>query len=229
MLPLAFPLFVVPRIVSAHLEHRLSGRALLVLGALLVATGLLFTAMCIMHFDYTEVVVPMFIAWLGAGMLNGQVAKVGMTVVPVERAGMASGISGTMRFSGIVVGLAALGAILFQTIASNLSHALPGIDPQTRVEITRLIANGNLEGAARAIVSHGAAAEIALQSLGHGYVSLMLAASIVAFAAAAISWILIDPSETAAMSKSSPSPLAEFSIDWGHSAYIGCHESKPRM
>jgi hypothetical protein len=31
-------------------------------------------------------------------------------------------------------------------------------------------------------VSHGAVAEIALQSLGHGYVSLMLAASIVVFA-----------------------------------------------
>jgi hypothetical protein len=215
----AFQRFVVPRIVSAHLERQLSGRALLVLGLLLVATGPLFTAMCIMHFDYTEIVVPMlivvpmFIASLGAGILNGQVAEAGMTVVPVERASMASGISGTMRFSGIVVGFAALGTILFQTIASNLSHALPGIDPQTRIEITRLIANGNLEGAARAIVSHGAVAEIALQSLGHGYVSLMLAASIVAFSAGAICWILTDLSETAALSKSSPSPLAEFSID----------------
>jgi hypothetical protein len=132
----AFQRFAVPRIMSAHLEHRLSGRALLVLGLLLVATGLLFTAMCIMHFDYTEIVVPTFIASLGAGILNGQVAEAGMTVVPVERASMASGISGTMRFIGIVVGFAALGAILFQTIASNLSHALPGIDPQTRVEIT---------------------------------------------------------------------------------------------
>jgi hypothetical protein len=41
---------------------------------------------------------------LGAGMLNGDVVKVGMSVVPPERAGVASGISGTVRFSGIVVG-----------------------------------------------------------------------------------------------------------------------------
>jgi hypothetical protein len=213
MLPLVVPLFVVPRIVSSHLEHRLSGRGMLVLGLLLVAVGLLFTAMCVTRFSYLEIAIPMFVASIGAGILNGQVVKVGMTVIPVERAGMASGISGTMRFSGVVVGFAALGAVLFQRIASNLNQALPGIDESARVEITRLIANGNVESAGAALTSHGAMAQLAFQSLAHGYVSLMLAASAVGFITAAVSWVLIDPAETPAHPKAAVPVVAEVSID----------------
>jgi EmrB/QacA subfamily drug resistance transporter len=213
MLPLAVPLFVVPRIVSSSLEHRLSGRGLLVLGLLLIAVGLLFTAMRIPQLNYLEIATPMFVASIGAGILNGQVAKVGMTVIPVERAGMASGVSGTMRFSGIVVGFAALGAILFQRIAANLDRAIPGIDESARAQITRLVANGNVESAANMLTSHGAMPELARQSLAQGYVSLVLTASVVAFVAAAISWVLIDPAETPALPRSAVPVVAEISID----------------
>jgi hypothetical protein len=213
MLPLAAPLFFMPRIVSAHLEHRLSGRSLLVMGLLLVAIGLMFTAMNISDFDYAEIVVPMFVASIGAGILNGQVAKVGMTVIPVERAGMASGVSGTMRFSGVVIGFAALGAILYHRISENLGQALHGVDEVDRIEIARLVANGNVRAAAAALTSHGAVPEIARQSFGHGYTSLILVASIVAFVAAVISWILIDPAETPAHPKSSVLVTMDISID----------------
>ncbi|WP_429269888.1 MFS transporter [Paraburkholderia sp. EB58] len=213
MLPLVVPLFVVPRIISSHLEHRLSGRGMLVLGLLLVAVGLLFTAMCIPRFSYLAIATPMFVASIGAGILNGQVVKVGMTVIPVERAGMASGISGAMRFSGVVVGFAALGAILFQRIASSLNQVLPGVDESARVEITRLIANGNVDSAGVALTSHGATVQLALQTLAHGYVSLMLAASAVGFIAAAIAWLLIDPAETPAHSKATVPVVTGVSID----------------
>jgi EmrB/QacA subfamily drug resistance transporter len=213
MLPLAVPLFVVPRIVSSHLEHRLSGRELLVLGLVLVATGLLLTAMRIPHLDYADIAVPMFVASMGAGILNGQVAKVGMTVIPVERAGMASGVSGTMRFSGVVIGFAALGAILFQRIALNLEQAAPGMDEGTRGQITRLIANGNVDSAVTILTSHGALPQIARQSLGQGYAGLMLTASVVAFVAAAVAWILIDPAETPAIPEAVVPVAAEVSVD----------------
>jgi EmrB/QacA subfamily drug resistance transporter len=213
MLPLAVPLFVMPRIVSSHLEHWLSGRGLLVLGLLLVATGLLFTAMCIPDFEYRKIAVPMIVASIGAGILNGQIAKVGMTVIPVERAGMASGVSGTMRFSGVVVGFAALGAILFQRIASNLNRALPGLDESARLGITRLIANGNIGSGAASLTSNGAMADLARQSFGYGYVGLILAASIVAFVAAAISWVLIDPAEAPAHPKSASATSMDLPVD----------------
>jgi EmrB/QacA subfamily drug resistance transporter len=207
MLPLAIPLFVVPRVVSSCLEHRLSGRGLLVLGLLLVAVGLLFTSMLVPRLDYLEIVTPMFVASIGAGILNGQVAKVGMTVIPVERAGMASGVSGTMRFSGVVIGFAALGAILFQRIASHLDQAVPGFEESTRVQVTRLIADGNLDSAITVLTLHGALPQVARQSLGQGYAALLLAASVVAFVAAALAWMLMDPAETPPIAESAESAV----------------------
>jgi predicted MFS family arabinose efflux permease len=44
MLPLVVPLFIVPRLVAVHLTHRLSGRALLTAGLLLVTAGLIALA-----------------------------------------------------------------------------------------------------------------------------------------------------------------------------------------
>jgi predicted MFS family arabinose efflux permease len=109
MLPMALPLFIVPRIVTAQLAHRLTGRALLTAGLALVSAGLAFTALVAGNSDYRLMLAGMLVTGIGAGLLNGETTKVGMTVVPVERAGMASGISGTMRFTGIVIGFAALG------------------------------------------------------------------------------------------------------------------------
>jgi hypothetical protein len=37
-------------------------------------------------------------------LLNGKTARVSMSVIPPERGGMASGISGTLRFIGLVTG-----------------------------------------------------------------------------------------------------------------------------
>ena len=45
MLPMVIPLFIVPRIVTCHLAHRLSGRALLATGLLLVCLGLFWLAL----------------------------------------------------------------------------------------------------------------------------------------------------------------------------------------
>ena len=52
----------------------------------------------------------MVVTGCGAGLLNGETAKVSMSVIPPERGGMASGISGTLRFIGLVTGITGLGA-----------------------------------------------------------------------------------------------------------------------
>jgi len=38
---------------------------------------------------------------------------------------MASGISGTVRFTGLVVGIAALGAVLYSRVTLAVAEALP--------------------------------------------------------------------------------------------------------
>lgn len=213
MLPLALPLFVVPRIVSARFEHQMSGRALLVIGLILVGTGLAITAMTIGHFSYSEIAAPMLIASVGAGILNGQVAKVGMTVIPVERAGMASGVSGTMRFSGIVVGFAALGAVLVHRISMSVLMQLPGASEGSRQAITRYIADGNVHMAALQMESYGGSLTAARDSLVFGYVGVVVVASVLAFLAAACCWRLIDAGETAPHIAGTPGNSLEVAID----------------
>jgi EmrB/QacA subfamily drug resistance transporter len=197
MLPLAIPLFVVPRIISVYFDHRVTGRTLLAVGLGLVCVGLFTTAMRISLFSYMAIFWSMFVASIGAGILNGQIAKVGMTVIPVERAGMASGVAGTTRFSGVVVGFAALGAILFQRADTSVMRGLPGLVSSDRYDITRAIANGNIASATSLITAHGGAASLARESLGFGYEGLLLAASIVACVTTIVCWTLISPTETA--------------------------------
>jgi MFS transporter len=91
MLPLAVPVFIVPRIVSQYLAHRLSGRALLSLGLPLVCLGLFWLAAVVRELGFEPMIRSMLIMGTGARVLNGEITKVGMTVIPKERAGLASG------------------------------------------------------------------------------------------------------------------------------------------
>jgi hypothetical protein len=139
----------------------------------------------------------MLIASVGAGILNGQIAKVGMTVIPPERAGMASGVAGTMRFGGIVVGFAALGAVLFQRIEASINHGLPVSGSSATLAITRAIANGDLSAAAALIRADGGSGALARASVGYGYEGMLCAAALVALIATVLCYLLVNPRETA--------------------------------
>ncbi|WP_258181545.1 MFS transporter [Burkholderia gladioli] len=204
MLPLAVPLFAVPRVVSVHLEHRLSGRALLSIGLVLVAAGLAVASVTVQLLSYAAVVVPMFVASLGGGILNGQVAKVSMTVIPVERAGMASGVAGTLRFSGLVLGFAALGAVLVDRIAADVQLHYPLLDAGRQLAMTRLILDGHLGDAASLAGARDGFAPMLEASLAQGYTGLLAVASALAFLAAALCWRLVDPLETRPLSNAAP-------------------------
>jgi predicted MFS family arabinose efflux permease len=112
MLPMALPLFIVPRIVTTLLSQCLSGRTLLTLGILLVNVGLAWMALVAADLDHRAILDGMRLTGIGAGPLNGETTKVGMTIIPPDRTGMASGVSGAIRFTGVVVGFAALGFVL---------------------------------------------------------------------------------------------------------------------
>ncbi|WP_397452424.1 MFS transporter [Pseudomonas sp. NA-150] len=185
MLPLAVPLFVVPRITASYLTHRFSGRALLTLGLLIISGGLFWLGITAPSFDYRAMVGGLLLAGTGAGILNGETAKVAMSAIPPERAGMASGISGTVRFSGIVVGFATLGAILFHRVGANVASGLSGslVDP---LALTRSIAAGDLSSG-----------PLALTSFGAGYQAILFVACGLALTAALLTWLLVRSADTA--------------------------------
>jgi predicted MFS family arabinose efflux permease len=109
MLPFALPLFFFPRIAAA-LAAKLSGRTLLTIGLIIVVAGNLLTAIVVAaQLSFLVVAIGMVVTGCGAGLLNGETAKVSMSVIPPERGGMASGIGGTLRFVGLVTGITGLG------------------------------------------------------------------------------------------------------------------------
>lgn len=138
----------------------------------------------------------MLVASCGAGILNGETARVGMTVIPADRAGMASGVSGTVKFSGIVIGFATLGAILFSRVEASLADALPGQSETVRKELTRMITGGNFH-AAQLLEGQVGGVSFAQLSFGSGYEAVLFTAGAIALIAAALSWMLIDAGETA--------------------------------
>ena len=112
MIPFALPMVLAPRI-TRRLATRFSGRSLLAAGlAITVVGNAAFWLVGRSHLAYGVFLVAMVIAGCGAGLLNGQTVKVLQGAVPEDRAGMASGLASTTRFIGILVSVAALGAIL---------------------------------------------------------------------------------------------------------------------
>jgi EmrB/QacA subfamily drug resistance transporter len=201
MLPMALPLFIVPRIVTALLSHRLSGRVLLTAGLGLVSAGLGFMALVAGSLDYRLMLAGMLVAGVGAGLLNGETTKVGMTVIPPERAGMASGISGTMRFTGIVLGFAALGVVLFSRISAVITAATPALDETLRSGLIRNVASGDLSGSGIASASPTALHNLALQSFAEGYTALFAASAVLCLIAAMLCWRLVRASDTLPIAK----------------------------
>ncbi|QPF90383.1 MFS transporter [Bradyrhizobium commune] len=196
MLPMVVPLFIVPRIVSRHLAHRLSGRALLSLGLFVVCLGLFWFAAVVRELAYGQMIGGMLLTGTGAGLLNGETTKVGMTVIPRERSGMASGISGTVRFSGLVIGIAALGAVLYGRAAASVGRGLPDASATDRLRLVQEITAGHLAGAP--VAGHDAAAIEALSvaSFANGYQALFLAGAFFMLVSTILTWRLVSAAET---------------------------------
>ena len=204
MLPMVVPPFLVPRMVTKHLAHRLSGRALLTIGLLLSCCGFLLMAVFVRERAYLPLIGGMFVAGVGMAFLNGETTKVGMTVIPKERSGMASGVQGTVRFSGLVIGIAVLGAILFGKVAATIADALPNFAEGDRLRLVRDITAGDLSGSGvpgtDAVTLH----ELSLNSLAAGYQAIFLTAGIFLLAAAMLAWRLVSAAETPPVAASKP-------------------------
>jgi EmrB/QacA subfamily drug resistance transporter len=196
MLPTVIPMFVVPRIVTHYLAHRLSGRDLLTAGLSLVCLGLFALALTVREVAYSPLIGGMMIVGVGAGLLNGETTKVGMTVIPKERSGMASGISGAVRFTGILVGIAALGAVLYGRVTLAVAEELPKVASADRATLVYDITAGNLSGANLAGHDASSFRALATVSFASGYHALFLAGALFMLISTILTWRLVSPDET---------------------------------
>jgi predicted MFS family arabinose efflux permease len=198
MLPFALAMVVGPYIGAALSKH-LSASTLLSTGLLLTGAGNVFTALCAApsagHASYALVALGMVITGIGAGVLNGDTQKAIMACVPPNRTGMASGISTTTRFTGIVSSVGVLGAVLAARTQTAF-YAQPEITTAIRRELdagfmSHVLA-GNV-GEATAHLSSGVANAIrnaAHVSFASGFADALYLAGMVAGVVAVAVWVL---------------------------------------
>ncbi|MDY0745267.1 MFS transporter [Paucibacter sp. R3-3] len=153
MLPFALPMFIVPRLVG-QLAHSWSSKGLLGFGlAVTTVANAVLALLAVNQVSYVAMALGMALAGTGAGLLNGETAKAVQSTLPANQSGMASGVSATLRFSALLIGVAALGAVLSAATASAIhgTSTLWGMDPSAAWEAAKQFAAGDTGGALRGV------------------------------------------------------------------------------
>jgi hypothetical protein len=120
---------------------------------------------------WTALLPGFLLAGVGIGMVNAPLASTAVSVVEPRRAGMASGVNNTFRQVGIATGIAGLGAIFQNTIASHLHGA------------------GSAKAVAFGAIQKGG--EVARAAFVAGLDRILLIGALVAFAGAVLALLLV--------------------------------------
>jgi EmrB/QacA subfamily drug resistance transporter len=182
MLPFTLPMLLMPPL-AARLARVLAARHHFAIGLMLIACGDWLLAHGV--YRHGSLMLPLLVTGLGAGLINAQITAVAVGLVPVARAGMAAGISATMRQAGYGVGIAGLGAVLGLGSADALRQSIagvPGMDLQAA------------QAALAATGSHVTGARLdrlVLVAFTHGVVVTLAVAGIVTLAGAGAAWLLM--------------------------------------
>jgi EmrB/QacA subfamily drug resistance transporter len=203
MLPFALPMVLAPRLTT-RLAARISGRGLLTAGLAITTVGnVLFWAVAHAQLRYGVFIFAMLVAGAGAGLLNGQTVRVMGGAVPADRSGMASGLASTTRFIGILVSVAAMGAILSSVVHRTFEEVATasGLEPSALAAAAKRVTSGDLAGmqadnaipsSARQIVEAAGAT-----SFAQGFAAAMVFAVALGLLACVLTFTLISAQETA--------------------------------
>jgi len=110
--------------VAGRLTSHVPTKLLLGPGFVIIGVGLLL--MLGIHADtgWTHLIAGMVVSGLGLGLVNPPLASAAVGVVPTERAGMASGVNATFRQVGVATGIATLGSIFADEVASGVRSGM---------------------------------------------------------------------------------------------------------
>ncbi|WP_426077629.1 MFS transporter [Janthinobacterium sp. PSPC3-1] len=194
MLPFAVAMVVASRLAPL-LGRWLHDRGMLVTGLLIVAGGNAASAVAAASLSYGWVALGMVVTGMGAGLLNGTTQKAILAGIPRERSGMGSGISTTTRFTGIVLAVGGLGAVLAQRTGAAFERLawLHGLHASPEM-VGRIVAGnaaeafGQLPPAVREV-----AVEAARQAFMEGFAGVLRLAAILAVLAAGLVFALARP------------------------------------
>jgi Na+/melibiose symporter-like transporter len=187
MLPFAIAMLVLP-MVGRRLGKSMPPYRILTLGLLIAGGGNALLSFAAGSTNEAILLAGMVLLGSGGGLLNGETQKAIMSTVPRERAGMASGIATTSRFSGILLGFSGLGAVLAQSAQSALQHSVQAAGLTVAPGFIERVVAGDFE---RATLLYPPALgrtvmQVARAGYGAGFASAFAAATGVALVAAAI-------------------------------------------
>ncbi|HSY57572.1 MAG TPA: MFS transporter [Bradyrhizobium sp.] len=210
MLPFALPMFLTP-LLAAGLARRYSGRTLLTVGLMTTVIGnLLLWALARSSLPYPAFLLGMLVAGAGAGLLNSETTKVMQGAVPAQRAGMASGLTATTRYIGVLVGVAALGAVLTQIASRRFitGGVEAGLDAETAAELAKHVTSGDVAGIVGTVPEALRASvwQIGNAAFADGFAAAALLAAAVAAAAALFTVLLVRRAETLPVTGGSTHP-----------------------
>ncbi len=187
-LPLTVLSFVASPI-AGKLSDRVPIRVLLGVGLTLVGIGLLLMHGISADSNVSTLLPGFLIAGVGIGTANPGIGQAAIAVVPVEKAGMGSGINTTFRQVGIATGVASLGAVFQSQVDSKLSALLP----HAPAGLGEVVSSGGSRAAA-ALAPAGQRAEIVHASkvaFVSGFNEILLIGSILSFVVAAAGFLLV--------------------------------------
>jgi EmrB/QacA subfamily drug resistance transporter len=192
--------------LAGRLSERVPVKWLIGPGFMVLGVGLLLMLGIQDDSSWTHLIPGLLVSGVGIGMINPPLASTAVGVVPVARAGMASGVSSTFRQVGIATGIAALGSIFSQRVADAVRPDLaPHVPPRALEGLTAALSGGQVEPAARAAqraataqggpsaggraydLVHQVGTSAVVDSLNH----ITLIAAVSAFAAGVLSLVLV--------------------------------------
>ncbi|MDQ0589602.1 MFS family permease [Variovorax paradoxus] len=169
MFALSGPILVVPTL-AASLAHRFSAGAISAVGLLVCAAGLFWLSRCAPGTPLHVIVWPLLLIGAGIGLPWGLMDGLAVSVVPRERAGMASGIFNTVRVAGEGIALALVGAGLTALVAWQLGR-LPAHPAATSQQAAQRVTTGDLSQALA--LSPGVDRAALLQAYGAAFGTLL--------------------------------------------------------
>lgn len=121
LLPLCLPIAIVP-LAGAMLTRWIPAATLAAVGLALAAGGLVWLATIAPGAARTAFILPLALIGIGSGLPWGLMDALAVSVVPKERAGMATGIFTTVRVAGEALALAATSAVLMGLTKAGLGQ-----------------------------------------------------------------------------------------------------------
>ena len=157
MIALSAPMLVLP-ILAGMAAQRIAAAHICACGLLLAAGGLLWLSTCAPGQSPASLLGPLLLIGCGISLPWGLMDGLAISVVPVERAGMAAGIFNTTRVAGEGLALAIVSALLGTFAVAALGRAgLAGIGAQQAAHAGPFLALGELRHAATLLPQAGAA------------------------------------------------------------------------